>query len=309
MLKTLILVILLHIREACVPSRIVAFGVTGAGKSTLLNRLCGQSIFPEGNNLNSKTKTQQASTCRWLGHGSEVEVYDTPGFFDVDGDSFQLLNFLINFLKDLRNQGGFTLGLFLIPVTSARLDIAHSRSLGFLQTLMGNECLNHIKIVLTQSNRLDPGIRELAVHRYLTEGPGILQGSGIKAISQNSFVRCDFEVMVSCAAELERTLSVTGNFVPLGLEKFRGNDIEDIGRLLAKQEYAANHSELERQQVEMRRKEEEMRLENERIRREMQEREDRMRECIDRVISEDPDFPYYRDPETFCYPRVYGAQN
>jgi hypothetical protein len=82
--------------------RIAVFGMVGRGKSSILNALLGHSLFETGA-IHGVTQTVQAATWNWqavaLGDdpdvlkvslpslgGSQVELVDTPGIDEVDGE-------------------------------------------------------------------------------------------------------------------------------------------------------------------------------------------------------------------------------
>jgi len=81
--------------------QIAAFGMVGRGKSSLLNALLGQSVFTTGA-LHGVTKANQ--TADWglvtekfgnadlsRGGNSQIQVIDTPGIDEVDGETRELL--------------------------------------------------------------------------------------------------------------------------------------------------------------------------------------------------------------------------
>lgn len=81
--------------------QIAAFGMVGRGKSSLLNALLGRSVFTTGA-LHGVTKANQ--TAEWglvtekfgnaavsSGGNSQIQVIDTPGIDEVDGETRELL--------------------------------------------------------------------------------------------------------------------------------------------------------------------------------------------------------------------------
>lgn len=81
--------------------QIAAFGMVGRGKSSLLNALLGRSVFTTGA-LHGVTKANQ--TAEWglvtekfgnaavsSGGNSQIQVIDTPGIDEIDGETRELL--------------------------------------------------------------------------------------------------------------------------------------------------------------------------------------------------------------------------
>merc|ERR1719495_2883761 len=115
MMRTQHLLVLLGLCLATVPvlnqdlpkPRLVILGQTGTGKSTLSNILLGQAFdckyctFPVCNGMNSCTKDTKYATGKWLGKGgADFTVVDTPGVGDSDNNDNEMIDEMMNTLKD-----------------------------------------------------------------------------------------------------------------------------------------------------------------------------------------------------------------
>ena len=86
--------------------RVVILGQTGTGKSTLANVLIGENpdckscTFPICNGMDSCTKDTKYAVGKWLGNGVEFTVVDTPGFGDSDNDDSDLIDEMMDTLKN-----------------------------------------------------------------------------------------------------------------------------------------------------------------------------------------------------------------
>lgn len=65
--------------------RVAIIGKTGSGKSSLANYLVGEDHFGVGNS-SARVTTRYASKQVEI-EGKNINVYDTPGFYDKDGDN------------------------------------------------------------------------------------------------------------------------------------------------------------------------------------------------------------------------------
>eukprot|EP01016_Furgasonia_blochmanni_P016984 TRINITY_DN1992_c0_g1_i5.p1 TRINITY_DN1992_c0_g1~~TRINITY_DN1992_c0_g1_i5.p1 ORF type:complete len:385 (-),score=28.87 TRINITY_DN1992_c0_g1_i5:1173-2327(-) len=181
-----------QLQSAVEVPRIIVSGGMGSGKSTLLNRLCGRSVFNEGHRLDSETRRHQIEQCQWLGEGEKITLIDTSDYFGTNEFERKPLQELGELLTILKEQGGFNLGLFLIPVTSTRLDRAHIQTMDMLAALMGQEWCKHIRVVLTHVDRIDPRSREAAVESYINEATILLKEAGLSGVDETSFMVCDY---------------------------------------------------------------------------------------------------------------------
>ena len=111
-----ILVLLDFCSSDLVDPHLIVIGATGTGKSSIANVLLGESpdckncTFPVCSGANSCTKeTSYAEAC-WLGEGSEFTIVDTPGFGDTDNDDNNLMNEMVDALKNVvKTANGFIL--------------------------------------------------------------------------------------------------------------------------------------------------------------------------------------------------------
>ena len=86
--------------------KIVIVGQTGAGKSTLANVLLGQDpkckncTFEICNSHDSCTKETSYAVGKWLNHGADFTIVDTPGFGDTDNDDNELIDEMMTVLNE-----------------------------------------------------------------------------------------------------------------------------------------------------------------------------------------------------------------
>jgi predicted GTPase len=90
-----------------------------------------------------------------------VAFTDTVGFGDNNSKQLQLAKFIKDF------EGGINVALFLIPCGDTRLPKNTIDSLNMLFLVFGKCHLNgHLLLVLTQSERLVPELRQQAIRNY-----------------------------------------------------------------------------------------------------------------------------------------------
>ena len=86
---------------------IVILGPTGAGKSSLANVLigvapdCTNCTFEICSGANSCTKETSYAVAAYIGLGDEFTVVDTPGFGDSDNEDSELIDEMVNVLKNV----------------------------------------------------------------------------------------------------------------------------------------------------------------------------------------------------------------
>ena len=74
---------------------ILLLGVTGNGKSTLGNVLLGKKVFKVGNNIDSCTSQTQIESS--IVNGTQINIIDTPGFDDSNGNDIGNIEKMINY--------------------------------------------------------------------------------------------------------------------------------------------------------------------------------------------------------------------
>ena len=76
---------------------ILLLGITGDGKSTLGNVLLEKPFFKIGNNSDSCTNQTLSGTSTI--NGTEINIIDTPGFDDSEGNDKRNMDQMIDYLK------------------------------------------------------------------------------------------------------------------------------------------------------------------------------------------------------------------
>ena len=82
---------------------LVLLGSTGAGKSETANTLAGKpNLFKSSGGLESFTKETCVKLAHWFGERSqaEIEIIDTPGLGDSNGDDKKNISDMVDELKD-----------------------------------------------------------------------------------------------------------------------------------------------------------------------------------------------------------------
>ena len=119
--------------------KIVIVGQTGVGKSTLANVLLGEDVncenctFPICNDYESCTKETTYATGKWLGSGLDFTIVDTPGFGDSDNDDNNLIDEMMQTLKETI-KGANTLVL-LVDGSDERFDASLQQMMREMQVI------------------------------------------------------------------------------------------------------------------------------------------------------------------------------
>jgi len=124
-----------------VDPKIVILGGTGVGKSSLANVLIGESpdctncTFPICDGSDSCTKETNYAEAPWLGNGSPFTIVDTPGFGDSDGEDNELIDEMVDALKNQIN----TTNVFLLSFNAQdeRMNTATQQMLREMEALFG----------------------------------------------------------------------------------------------------------------------------------------------------------------------------
>merc|ERR1719495_1920265 len=219
MMRTQHLLVLLGLCLATVPvlnqdlpkPRLVILGQTGTGKSTLSNILLGQAFdckyctFPVCNGTNSCTKDTKYATGKWLGKGgADFTVVDTPGFGDSDNNDNDLIDEMMNTLKNAVKAANAL--VLLLSGEQQRFNSALQQMIREMEALFGETFWDNaiIGVSFWAYDRASVAKRE---HQGKTEEKFIrewnkqlqqkfhinqtLQGVFIDAMSQTSFAKDD----------------------------------------------------------------------------------------------------------------------
>ena len=130
---------------------LVIIGATGVGKSSLANVLIGQfpdctnCTFPVCDGGDSCTKETSYAIGNWTGLENQLfTIVDTPGFGDSDGDDNQLINEMIDALKNvLKSTNGF---LLLFKGDDVRFDGKTTQMIREMEALFGHGFWDHVTI-------------------------------------------------------------------------------------------------------------------------------------------------------------------
>jgi len=123
--------------------KIVIVGQTGAGKSTLANVLVGEPVdcnncsFPICDGQTSCTKKTKYVVGPWLGEGAEFTIVDTPGFGDSENDDNELIDEMMDVLKDTVE--GANAIIILRNGDDIRFDAALQQMIREMQALFGED--------------------------------------------------------------------------------------------------------------------------------------------------------------------------
>merc|ERR1719495_1318708 len=130
--------------------RIVILGQTGAGKSTLANVLIGEAVdcknctFPVCTGMDSCTKDTKYVVGKWLGHGADFTIVDTPGFGDTGSNDNDLIDEMTGVLKNVVK--GANVLVLLINSQQQRFSPALQQMIREMQALFGENFWTHTVI-------------------------------------------------------------------------------------------------------------------------------------------------------------------
>jgi len=144
--------ILKELRDLPKP-RIVIIGETGTGKSSLANALMGADpdaddlLFPVCHDMDSCTKAATYGTGPWLGQGQNFTVVDTPGLGDSDKEDSELIDRMMDFLKNgLKSAEAIVL---LLDGGETRFHEGLQRMLQQYVTVFGDHLWDHLMIAVS----------------------------------------------------------------------------------------------------------------------------------------------------------------
>jgi len=150
--------------------RIILCGITGAGKSTITNHILGQTAAVVGNSTTSETSEITVHKGKWFGK-MDIQVVDTMGFVDTEGREGDFLLQLARFLRNLKQEGGLTCVLVLIPCTETRFNMTYKNSLFVITKLLGEEVWQRTRFVSTMWNKVSAQEKPAIEQRFATMWP------------------------------------------------------------------------------------------------------------------------------------------
>jgi hypothetical protein len=103
---------------------------------------CDNCTFPVCSGGDSCTKETKYAEGRWVGHGEMFTIVDTPGFGDSDNDDNDLMNEMVQALKDvIKTANGFIL---LFNGRSERFDTKVQQMIREMEALFGKGFWDHL---------------------------------------------------------------------------------------------------------------------------------------------------------------------
>lgn len=132
-------------------------GITGSGKSSFIKRVTGCSEDIIAHSLKSGTKHVNHQSIQ-LGD-IKVNLVDTPGFNDTQLEDEDVLQLLLDWLKNFHLNGSRFSGLlYLYPINKTREKGSDRRSLKVFQRLVGSQNFGHVVIGITFHDQEDPSV-------------------------------------------------------------------------------------------------------------------------------------------------------
>ena len=104
---------------------------------------------------------------------SQIEVIDTPGFWDSECRDPLFLQNLAEFLKGLSD--GLNCVVVVFPATTIRFDQNLKQMLELIGIIFGKEVWQHTRFVSTMWNSLHDEARAIAQQKMLNEWPKMLK--------------------------------------------------------------------------------------------------------------------------------------
>ena len=133
---------------------LVILGATGVGKSSLSNVLLGQEpdcdncTFAVCSGGDSCTKNTSYAVGNFVGSGDMFTLVDTPGFGDSDNDDNELINEMIDALKNtIKTTNGFVL---LFNGQNERFDTKAQQMIREMEALFGKVNFYGFCYIITQ---------------------------------------------------------------------------------------------------------------------------------------------------------------
>ncbi|KAF4419188.1 P-loop containing nucleoside triphosphate hydrolase [Fusarium acutatum] len=206
---------------------IVVMGVTGSGKSYLINRLAGQNIVQEGEDLDSCTQECQMIPVE-IGN-SKVLLIDTPGFDDTERPDADILNEIARVLAAQYSLGFELKGIiYMHRISDIRYSGSNVKTFEIFKRICGQEALKNVLLVTSRWNDIDEA-KGAARERQLREtfwAYMIARGSCIARFHGDYHSAHE---MINEGKDLNETDA--GSFVDHGLLRNREKYLEDIETL------------------------------------------------------------------------------